>query len=82
MSQSRETEVKMRRMICDGDKVLWSSTAPDAESVGRAIWEAVRVCDVAGYERELGTEWGGELVMKSSVMVKDVDGEGGHSLFR
>jgi len=82
MTEPTEDDVKVRCMICDGDKVLWSSTAPDVESVGRAIWEAVRVCDVAGYERELGTEWGGELVMKSSVMVKDVDGEGGYYLFR
>ena len=47
----------MHATILDGEKVLWSSMAPDAEEVGRALWEAVRKHDVDGYELELGTPW-------------------------
>lgn len=79
MTQPNDDEVKTRCTILDGEKVLWSSMAPDAEDVGRALWEAVRKHDVDGYELELGTEWVGELSMKTGTVVKDVDGYDGYS---
>ena len=79
MTQLDNDEVKMRCSILDGEEVLWSSMAPDAEDVGRALWDAVRKHGVDGYERELRTEWVGELSMKTGVVVRDVDGYDGYS---
>jgi hypothetical protein len=75
MSQTNEDEVKVRCTIRDGERVLWSSTAPDAESVCQAIWDALREHDVAGYERELGTQWVGELSRTTGFVVKDASGD-------
>ena len=75
MSQTNEDEVKVRCTIRAGEKVLWSSMAPDAETVCQAIWDAVLKHDVAGYERELGTQWVGELNRTIGFMVKDASGD-------
>jgi hypothetical protein len=75
MNQTNEDEVKVRCTIRAGEKVLWSSMAPDAEAVCQALWDAVREHDAPGYERELGTQWVGELSRTSGLVVKDASGD-------
>jgi len=75
MNQTKDDEVKVRHTIRDAEKVLWSSMSPDAEGVCQAIWDAVREQNVAGYERELGTQWVGELSRTNGFVVKDASGD-------